>query len=110
MIRFHFTAQVNFHRLIPLCSVKACVYICSPDVTSSEVFSVHFAKGSPEQRVFEAQSARDWETFLSYRAKELVPGKVYIRFRYTEDLVLDDIHYFCYSMCIVYLFAKPPFV
>ncbi|KAK2171992.1 hypothetical protein NP493_1006g00035 [Ridgeia piscesae] len=45
-----------------------------PDVTSSEVFSVHFVKGSPEHRVFEVQSARDWETFLLHRAKELVPG------------------------------------
>ncbi|KAI0211854.1 hypothetical protein LSAT2_003284 [Lamellibrachia satsuma] len=46
----------------------------SPNVTSHEVFSEHFAQGSPEQRLFEAQSARDWETFLFHRAKELVPG------------------------------------
>lgn len=48
----------------------------SPNVTSHEVFSEHFAQGSPEQRLFEAQSARDWETFLFHRAKELVPGMV----------------------------------
>ncbi|KAK2140173.1 hypothetical protein NP493_5941g00000, partial [Ridgeia piscesae] len=47
---------------------------CSPDVTSPEVFCAHFAEGSPEQRVFEEQSSRDWETFLLCRAKELVPG------------------------------------
>ncbi|KAK2150677.1 hypothetical protein NP493_2734g00002 [Ridgeia piscesae] len=45
-----------------------------PDVTSPEVFCAHFAEGSPEQRVFEEQSSRDWETFLLCRAKELVPG------------------------------------
>ena len=43
-------------------------------MTSQEVFSVHFAEGSPEKHMFEAQSARDWETFLLHRAKELVPG------------------------------------
>ena len=46
---------------------------------SPEVFCAHFAEGSPEQRVFEEQSARDWETFLLCRAKELVPGNVHTR-------------------------------
>ena len=47
-----------------------------PSVTSQEVFSGHFAEGSVEQRQFNAQAAQDWETFLSYRSKELVPGMV----------------------------------
>ena len=52
-------------------------------MTSPEVFSAHFAEGSREQRVYEEQSARDWETFLLCRAKELVHGKVYTRIRYS---------------------------
>ena len=45
-------------------------------MTSPEVFYLHFPEGSPEQRLFKAQAARDWETFLLHRAKELVPGMV----------------------------------
>ncbi|KAK2162290.1 hypothetical protein NP493_1528g00027, partial [Ridgeia piscesae] len=45
-----------------------------PAVTSTEVFNVHFAEGSRELLLFMAQSARDWETFLLHRSKELVPG------------------------------------
>ena len=58
-------------------------------MTSPEVFCAHFAAGSPEQRVFEEQSARDWETFLLCRAKELVPGKVYTRIRYSVHNVIS---------------------
>ena len=45
-------------------------------MTSQEVFSSHFAEGSEEQRLFKVQAERDWETFLFYRSKELVPGMV----------------------------------
>jgi len=40
-------------------------------------------------RVFEEQSARDWETFLLCRAKELVPGNVYIHIRYSVHHVIS---------------------
>ena len=45
-------------------------------MTSQEVFYLHFAEGSDEQRQFKVQAARDWDNFLFYRSKELVPGMV----------------------------------
>ena len=61
---------------------------------SPEVFCTHFVEGSPEQRVFEEQSASDWETFLLCRAKELVPGNVYTRIHYSVHHVISaHIHY-----------------
>ncbi|KAI0227875.1 hypothetical protein LSAT2_021635 [Lamellibrachia satsuma] len=45
-----------------------------PSVTSKEVFYLHFAEGSDEKRLFKVQAARDWDNFLFYRSKELVPG------------------------------------
>ena len=45
-------------------------------MTSQEVFYFHFAEGSEEQRLFKEQAAKDWDNFLFYRSKELVPGMV----------------------------------
>ncbi|KAI0221865.1 Methyltransferase FUS9 [Lamellibrachia satsuma] len=45
-----------------------------PKVTSQEVFYFNFAEGSEEQRLFKEQAAKDWDNFLFYRSKELVPG------------------------------------
>ena len=74
------TIEYNCMNMVLYKLINFYIYICcSPDVKSQEVYCAHFADGSPEQRVFEEQSARDWETFLLCRAKELVPGNGYTR-------------------------------
>ena len=76
---------------------------------SQEVYCAHFAQGSPEQRVYEEQSARDWETFLLCRANELVPGKVYTRIRYSLHHVISvRIHCKVTFLCNAIIAAVAP--
>ena len=55
-----------------MCAVERPQAKC--DVTRG--IYLHFAEGSDEQRQFKVQAARDWDNFLFYRSKELVPGMV----------------------------------
>ena len=59
-----------------------------PNVTSNEVYTVHFADDTAERDLIVAQAARDWETFLIHRAKELVPGIVRLRLILLEVYVV----------------------
>ncbi|KAI0230383.1 hypothetical protein LSAT2_019270 [Lamellibrachia satsuma] len=51
------------------------VHIVYEDLPNNDFNAlIRYIEGSDEQRQFKVQAARDWDNFLFYRSKELVPG------------------------------------